>query len=320
MERIPHFWQNSLIKIVIISGLALLMLIPLSMIRKQVDERSAHHEQAESDITDNWGCGQTFTGPWIVYDLPNGKNKIYELLPEESKKGDILPFTINLRVNGSTAMYFTPLGSLTEVLMTSNFPDPSFIGEFLPTEREVRSDGFSAKWLVSQITMENPSSCTFGVRMVKPVTQYRKTERATKYGILIIFLVFIAGFVVEIISKKPINIIQYLIIGASLVLFYSLLLAFSDFLSFGLSYLIASTMTTVALGGYFIGIVKNKWAYLLTGLVALSYGIVFILLQMETFAFLTGTLVLFIILCVIMVLTRNMAIEKPSMIEGQKSL
>lgn len=79
-------------------------------------------------------------------------------------------------------------------------------------------------------------------------------------------------------------------------------------------------MTAAALGGYFIGIVKSKWAYLLTGLVVLAYGVVFILLQMETFAFLAGTLVLFIILCVIMALTRNMAIESPRMIEEQKSL
>ena len=154
--------------------------------------------------------------------------------------------------------------------------------------------------------------------MVKPVTQYRQTERATKYGLLIIFLVFIAGFVVEIISKKPINIIQYLVIGASLVLFYSLLLAFSDFLSFGLSYLIAAVMTTVALSAYFRGIVRNKWTYLLAGLVALTYGVIYILLQMETFAFLTGTLLLFIILCIIMALTRNMKFEDPKLFRAAK--
>ena len=166
--------------------------------------------------------------------------------------------------------------------------------------------------------MASPSSNSFGVRLVKPVTQYRQTERATKYGLLIIFLVFIAGFVVEIISKKPINIIQYMVIGASLVLFYSLLLAFSDFLSFGLSYLIAAVMTTVALGAYFIGIVKNKWAHLLTGLVALAYGIIYILLQMETFAFLAGTLLLFIILCIVMFLTRNLKLDEPRLASAKK--
>ena len=225
--------------------------------------------------------------------------------PAGAREGDVIPFTVTMKVNGSESLYFKPVGSLTEVEMTSDYPDPSFGGDFLPAEREVRPDGFSARWTVSQITMAEPTSNRFGVRLMKPVTQYRQTERAIKYGILIIFLIFIAGFVVEIVSRRPISLIQYLVIGASLVLFYSLLLAFSDFLSFGLSYLIASVMTTAALGGYFIGIVKNKWAWLLTGLVALAYGVIYVLLQMETFAFLAGTLILFIILCVIMALTRN---------------
>ena len=110
----------------------------------------------------------------------------------------------------------------------------------------------------------------------------------------------------ELVSGKPINIIQYLVIGASLVLFYTLLLAFSDFLSFGIAYLIAAVMTTGALCGYFIGIVKSKWAFLLAGLVAVAYGVIYVLLQLENFAFLAGTLVLFLILCIIMLLTRNL--------------
>lgn len=409
MEKKSFFWQNTLIKVCIISVLALLMLIPLNMIRKQVDERSHNHSQSVSDITRNWGSAQTFTGPWIsysylvekekeketikgslfpdslkyvvntasqelhrsIYDvsvftadmtieglfvldanllkaekaelilnmddlkgiqgnpsfLLNGKElkiksgekgiKAEIALEESSKEGDAIPFTVTMKINGAESLFFKPVGSLTEVQMTSDYPDPSFGGDFLPVERDVRPDGFTAKWLISQITMASPSANSFGVRMVKPVTQYRQTERATKYGLLIIFLVFIAGFVVEIISKKPINIIQYLVIGASLVLFYSLLLAFSDFLSFGISYLIASVMTTAALCAYFVGIVKNKWAFLLTGLVALAYGVIYVLLQMETFAFLAGTLLLFLILCVIMFLTRNLKIDDPKLVPAE---
>lgn len=405
MEKKSFFWQNSFTKICIISVLALVMLIPLSMIRSQVDERSCNHSESISDITRNWGTAQTFAGPWISYsyriEKEKGKEKetiksvlypdslkyvvnttshdlhrsIYDVsvftadmtiegvfvlddklpaadkmelilnmddlkgiqgnpsvllggemlkikscekgimaevsLSKDSKEGDRLPFIVNMRLNGSESLFFKPVGNLTEVRMTSDYPDPSFGGDFLPVEREVGPDGFTAKWLISQITMASPSANSFGVRMVKPVTQYRQTERAMKYGLLIIFLVFIAGAVVEIISKKPINIIQYLIIAASLVLFYSLLLAFSDFLSFGISYLIASIMTIAALCFYFVGLVRSKWAFLLTGLVALAYGIIYVLLQMKVFAFLAGTLLLFLILCVIMFLTRNMKMEDP---------
>ena len=399
MEKNQTFWQSPLIKVGLIAFLAILMMIPLSMIRSQVAERSAQHANALHDISGSWGTSQTFSGPWIsykylttvkdeketvkaelypdslkyvvnsttqvlhrsIYDVPvytadiringtftldsklpeasgaaelilemgelkgiqghptftvcgedlkvqSGSNGIRAELPipEGAEEGDVLPFSISMRLNGSESIYFKPVGNLTEVMMESDYPDPSFGGDYLPVERSVREDGFSARWLVSQITMTSSSTNSFGVRLVKPVTQYRQTDRATKYGILIILLVFIAGFVVEIISRKPISIIQYLVIGASLVLFYSLLLAFSDFLSFGVSYLIASVMTTVSLGAYFIGIAKGKWAFLLTALVALAFGVIYVLLQMETYAFLAGTLLLFIILCVIMYLTRNL--------------
>lgn len=397
MENKSNMWQKTSVKFFSISLLALLMLIPLTLIRFQVEDRSSYHNESVYDITKNWGTAQTFSGPSIFWHKTTDKETIADDLYPDSlkyvvstvskelhrsifdvsvytaditiqgdfaldaktleadrtelvlnisdlkgiqgvptlavggkelkvrsrakgieaeltldkglKEGDVLPFLITMKVNGSESLSFKPVGSLTEVEITSDYPDPSFNGDFLPVERNVRTDGFTAKWLISQITMASPSENSFGVRLMNPVTQYRETERATKYGLLIILLVFVAGFVVEMISKKPINIIQYLVIGASLVLFYSLLLAFSDFLAFGLSYLIAAVMTTAALGAYFIGIVKNKWAYVLTALVALAYGVIYILLQMETFAFLTGTLLLFIILCVIMALTRNMKTE-----------
>ena len=400
MEPKKDFWHSQLMKIIFIALLTLGMLIPLEMVRSQINDRERHHDQSISDITWSWGSSQLFSGPWISYSyqktLNQGKGyetvtdklypenlsyrvnsitktlhrSIYDVpvytaevvvegnfilegelpktgggelhfgmtslkgiqstpdftlgekvlkikadgsslksefkLPAGAVEGDSVPFRLTLTVNGSESLFFRPVGSQTSVEMTSDYPDPSFTGDFLPAEREVREDGFNAKWNVSQITLSSLSESSFGVRLVKPVTQYLQVERAIKYGILVIFLIFVAGFIAEMISKKPVSIIQYLVIGASLVLFYALLLAFSDFLSFGLSYLIAAVMTTVALGGYFIAIFKNKWAFLLTALVAVAYGVIFVLLRMETFAFLTGTLLLFAILCLIMYLTRNL--------------
>ncbi|MBP5334713.1 MAG: cell envelope integrity protein CreD [Bacteroidales bacterium] len=252
----------------------------------------------------------TFGGKELKVKASNIGLKADITLDDPVREGDVIPFQVSMRINGSKSLFFRPEGRITEVEMNSDCPDPSFDGDFLPAERNVSPEGFTAKWSVSQISMADPAEYRFGVNLVKPVTQYRQTERAAKYGILIVLLVFIAGFVVEIISKKPINLIQYMVIGASLVLFYSLLLAFSDFLAFWLAYLIAAVMTTGALGVYFAGIVKSKWAYLLTGLVALAYGVIYILLQMETFAFLAGSLLLFAILCVIMALTKKMHFDQ----------
>lgn len=216
-----------------------------------------------------------------------------------------IPFSMEIKVKGSEALMFRPVAGVTEVKMTSNCATPSFDGDFLPSERNVTAEGFSASWIISQINRGEPESTSFGVRMLQPVTQYRQTTRSAKYAILIILLVFLAGLLVEFLTRKEINIVQYAVIGLSLVLFYALLLAFSEFMAFGLAYLLAAGMTVLALTAYFRAILKNKVAYVLGVLVAAAYGVSYVLLQMETFAFLCGTLILFALLCVMMYFTRN---------------
>ena len=217
-----------------------------------------------------------------------------------------IPFRLTYRVRGSSSMMVRPYGEITEVKMHSDCPDPSFTGDFLPSEREVTEDGFTARWSVSEINRGNPDDTSFGVNLLQGVTQYQKTMRSAKYGILVILLVFIAGLAVELVGKKKINLVQYLVIGLSLVLFYALVLSFSEFMNFSLAYLLAALMTVAALFGYFRGILRDRSAWLLTALVALAYLLSYVLLQMETYAFLVGTLVLFALLVGIMYLTRNL--------------
>lgn len=219
--------------------------------------------------------------------------------------GTELKFDMEFKLKGSEALQFKPVGNITEIEMASDCKTPSFVGAFLPTERDVDENGFSARWIVSQINRGAPESTEFGVRMLQPVTQYQQTTRSAKYGILIILLVFLAGFIVELMTKKDINVLQYLVIGLSLVLFYSLLLSFSEIISFGLSYLVSAVMTTLALTGYYRGILKSKVAYMLGGFVAMAYAISYVLLQMEHFALLGGTLVLFVCLVIVMYLTKD---------------
>ena len=221
-----------------------------------------------------------------------------------------IPFRLTYRVRGSSSMMVRPYGEITEVKMHSDCPDPSFTGDFLPSEREVTEDGFTARWSVSEINRGNPDDTSFGVNLLQGVTQYQKTMRSAKYGILVILLVFIAGLAVELVGKKKINLVQYLVIGLSLVLFYALVLSFSEFMNFSLAYLLAALMTVAALFGYFRGILRDRSAWLLTALVALAYLLSYVLLQMETYAFLVGTLVLFALLVGIMYLTRNLNREQ----------
>ena len=229
-----------------------------------------------------------------------------DLEPSRMDGKTALPFRLTYRVRGSSSLMVRPYGETTEVRMHSDCPDPSFTGDFLPSEREVTEDGFTARWAVSEINRGNPDDTSFGVNLLQGVTQYQKTMRSAKYGILVILLVFIAGLAVELLGKKKINLVQYLVIGLSLVLFYALVLSFSEFISFSLAYALAALMTIAALFGYFRGILRDRSAWLLTALVALAYLLSYILLQMETYALLAGTLVLFALLVGIMYLTRNL--------------
>ena len=218
----------------------------------------------------------------------------------------VLPFRLTYRVKGSSSLLVRPYGGITEVKMSSDCPDPSFTGDFLPSEREVTGDGFTARWSVTEINRGDPDDTAFGVNFLQGVTQYQQTTRSAKYGILVILLVFIAGLAVELVGKKKIDLIQYLVIGLSLVLFYALVLSFSEFMRFPVAYGLAALMTVGALFGYFRGILRDRSAWLLTALVALAYGVSYILLQMETYALIAGTLVLFVLLVGIMYLTTNL--------------
>lgn len=231
----------------------------------------------------------------------------------------VVPYEIKMKVRGSEAIYFRPVGNLTEIEMTGNCTTPSFLGDFLPNEREVDDKGFCAKWVVTQINRGAPESSKFGVKMLQPVTQYQQTTRAAKYGMLIIVLVFLAGFCVEWVTKKEINLLQYIVIGCSLVLFYMLLLSFSEFMPFWLSFLLAAMMTTIALTGYYRGILKTKIAYYMGGFVALAYAASYIMMQMETYAMLGGSLLLFICLCGVMFFTSNGVLSVDSAEVSKKS-
>ena len=224
-----------------------------------------------------------------------------------------IPFGINLRIKGSESAMFTPLGKTTLVSLKSNCSTPSFTGAFLPENREVDENGFSATWKILNLNRNYPqvftgenwsidlNDSTFGVNLLLPVDQYQKSIRSIKYAFLIIILTFVICFFVEVLHKKNINPFQYLLIGLALCLFYTLLVSISEHLNFTLSYVIATTMTIGLLTFYLSGILKiKKTAITIGGMLLLLYTYIFILIQMEIYALLVGSIGLFIILAIIM--------------------
>ena len=225
-------------------------------------------------------------------------------LPKENQTDRIIPFTMQLELKGTERLMFAPSADETVLSISSSYANPSFVGEYLPLSRDVNEDGFTAKWKVLKINKKR--SEYMGVDFIEVASQYQQAMRSVKYGMLIICLVFVAGLLVEFVTQRQIHVVQYAIIGLSLTLFYSLLTAFSDIIPFGWSYLIASTMTTMALTLYYRGILKHKSAWILGGFISIMYVTNYILLQMETYSLLAGSLLLFVLLSVMMYFTANM--------------
>ena len=229
-------------------------------------------------------------------------------------------YSVRLHLKGSESLMFLPVGNSTSVQLTSNCATPSFQGNFLPEERTVSDSGFTAKWKVLALNRDFGQSVTrwceygdgvshsvsmnkneFGVMMRMPVLQYQQTTRSVKYAYLFIFLTFATVFFVEYRRQTPIHPVQYLLIGAALLLFYTLLLSFSEHIPFLWSYIIAMVMTIMLITGYLAGILKIRKTALMVGALLLAlYIFMYVLFQMETYALLFGSLGLFVILAVLM--------------------
>jgi inner membrane protein len=225
-------------------------------------------------------------------------------------------FSIPLVLNGSGTLGFYPLGKVTEAVLTSKWPAPSFQGNFLPVERQVSSSGFEAKWKVLHFNRNYPQQwresevdlqgSDFGVDFITPVDQYQKSMRSTKYAVLFILLTFVALFFIEILNGRSLHPIQYLLVGFAITLFYSLLLSLSEQIPFNAAYALASLGIVAMITGYARAVFGSlRLTAIVGGLVAGLYAYLYVLLQMEDRAFLIGNLGLFAALATVMYLSRR---------------
>jgi len=241
----------------------------------------------------------------------------------ESKAGEVYSFAFKLGINGSQSLRILPLGKETRVALQSKWPSPNFTGAFLPTQRTVSGTGFDATWNVSWFGRSYPqqwreaeaekmassdaiAASAFGVKLEVPVDAYQKTERARKYGVLFLVLTFLTFFLYEQFNPFSLHPVQYLLVGSALCLFYLLLLSISEHAPFGLSYLAASSATVLLIGGYSMAILRGALrAILMTLVLGGLYGYLYVLLQLEDYALLLGSVGLFVILALVMYLTRK---------------
>ena len=239
----------------------------------------------------------------------SGKTLIVNL--KDISLTDNINFECSMKLNGSGSLNFIPIGQNTAVTVNGQWQSPSFIGSFSP-ESTVDNKQFNANWNILSFNREIPETWSnnsvvdlgynfFGVNLIETVDHYQQNMRSAKYALMFIALTFAVFFFVEIFTRKPILFFQYVLVGIALVLFYSLLLSFSEQIGFGWAYLIASAATILMTTIYLYSLIKQKNATLiLAGFMFILYAFLYIILQVEDFALLFGSVFLFVILGVTM--------------------
>ncbi len=423
--------NNLYFKIVTIFIIALLLLIPTSMIESLIFERENTQKEAISEVSSKWGEEQTISGPFIsipytkfvkefskkdsaeklvpvkdfIHVLPNVLNINGNINPEERNRGiyeivvynskvnisgkfssinlsefdipkeniqfdkayltvgindlrgieeqinlkwntktvsfnpgvtnnDIVKsginapvtvssndsleygFSFDINLKGSQLLYFTPVGKVTDINMSSSWKNPSFNGAFLPDTRTVSDSGFKANWNVLHLNRNYPQAwigskfnidnSAFGINLLLPVDNYQKSYRSIRYAILFIAFTFMVFFFIEILNKVFIHPIQYILVGIALIVFYSLLLSISEHLKFNLAFIISAIATLLLIAGYVKAILKsNQLTYLISSILLILYSFIFIIIQLQDFALLIGSIGIFIILGLVMYFSRK---------------
>jgi inner membrane protein len=247
---------------------------------------------------------------------------IHAALPKftAESEGKKVAFQYDLNLQGMGHFKVAPVGRSVSIDYTSNWPHPSFSGPYPTAESHIDESGFTSSWEISHFatnlgeafgtdtaaSFQELSTKAVGVQLINPVDVYQITDRSLKYGFLFVALTFIVFFLFEILKRLKIHPVQYGLVGIALALFFLLLLSLSEHIRFALAYLIAA--------GSCIGLLTYYVAYVLGSLVRAGgfglllttiYATLYTLLQLEDLALLTGSVLLFLVLTVIMIITRK---------------
>lgn len=251
---------------------------------------------------------------------------------------------VEFTCEGLQSLTFVPTSTLTEVRLKSDWNDPGFFGDYLPTEYEINKSGFNASWKIhmprhklpeartfhlpsSQVVDEetsdsgasrlaassvavagpSPSVGTYGVNFYQPVNLYLATERSVKYAILFIALTFLTLVLFETISSAEIHPMQYLMAGSALVIFYLLLLALAEYTGFTIAYIAAAGANVLLLAKYSGSfLLSRRHTIAFASVLTLLYSLLYVILQLEEFALIAGASTLFLALAATMYLTRKL--------------
>jgi inner membrane protein len=223
-----------------------------------------------------------------------------------------IPFAVTLPLRGSQQFGLLPGPQRANLSIAAAWPTPSFIGDDLPEQSGVEESGFTASWsqtgegAAARRTLCGRHALAAGVELLEAVPTYRMVSRASKYAMLFLALSFVTYTLFELLAGLRIHIVQYGMLGCSVVMFPLLLLAIGEPLGFAAAYA-GSTLLVMAQASLFTAAVTGRRVLAATfaGVLAALFGFLYVVLSLEAYSLLVGTLALFTVLSVVMALTRR---------------
>lgn len=224
---------------------------------------------------------------------------------------------IELIIGGTGSLMWTPAAGELLVDVRSPWKHPSFVGSFLPSKRNVSDGGFSAQWAVTDLatglardggarTLQQATYSNFGLSLIEPVDSYALVSRATKFGVLFVLVTMVALLLVERLAGITLHPVQFGLAGAAVTVFFLVLLALAEHLSFGVAFGAGTLACVGLLTTYLMPVLGSTRRGLAAGsLFAAMYGLLFTLLHAEDQALLFGTGFVFALLTVLMLGTRK---------------
>lgn len=271
----------------------------------------------EEQIVMDWNNSKITFNPGLETNevLENGVSAKIPIVSYDNKTVSRYPFKFDLIVKGTESLNFIPIGHEMVLNMKSTWADPKFDGAFLPEQKNIDANGFTASWKILHLNRSFPQfwlgnmstyNNAFGVTLLIPLDDYKQSHRAVKYAFILISLTFALYFFIEMLNKRRIHPFHYILVGLAICLFFTLLVSMSEHIKFSLAYLTATIMTVGLVTWYSFSILRDRRLALLIGSVlTLLYGFIFMIVRLEDYALLVGSIGLFVALAIVMFYARK---------------
>ncbi len=227
-------------------------------------------------------------------------------------------FAANLTLRGTNAFSQAFQSAAIDAAIDGAWATPSFAGSLLPGESSITDDNFTANWKSADFTSPRTWTSAYAVErnaentsvakveLLEATPTYRMINRASKYNILFVVLSFTTYLLFELLTKLRIHALQYGLLGASLTLFALLLVSFSEMVGYDAGYAVSAGLVLLQASIYTATVTRRfLHSAMFAAMLGSLFGFLYVLLSLETYSLLVGSLGLFIVISLLMILTQR---------------